>query len=507
MSSSKKIAKNTIFLYIRMLLVMGVTLYSSRIILQALGISDYGIYNVVGGIVTMFGFINGAMSSVTQRYISYDIGKGDLNKVQKTFSLTLTIHILIALLILIIGESAGLWYINNQLVFPPERIFAVNVVFQFSLFTLFLNIIQVPYNALILAHERMNVYAYVSIIEVMLKLGSVFLLLKFGNDKLILYSILTFGIALIIRITYQIYCRINFKESKFKLEYDKKYFHELISYSGWNLFGSLSLVGKNQGVNMILNLFFGTTVNAAYGISMQVQAAVTQFVSNFQSALNPQIIQNYAGDNKERSLNLIFLGAKFSFFVMLMITVPVMGNIDYILKLWLGNNVPSYTAPFLKISLIALLVDSMSGPFMTGIHATGKIKTYQIFIGGINLVVPIIVYFILSRGYDASTAFVILLFFSLCSLILRVFFLKKEYLFSFSSLFKKLILPLIIVSLLSFVVKTVLNNLISVNNLMNLFIWLVINTLFLGLIIFFGGIEKNMRIQILRFVRKALKLN
>lgn len=490
-----------------MLLVMGVTLYSSRIILQALGISDYGIYNVVGGIVTMFGFINGAMSSATQRYISYDIGKGDLIKVQKTFSLTLTIHMLIALLILIIGESIGLWYINNQLVFPPERIFAVNVVFQFSLFTLFLNIIQVPYNALILAHERMNVYAYVSIIEVMLKLGSVFLLLKFGNDKLILYSILTFCIALIIRITYQIYCRINFKESKFKLEYDKKYFRELMSYSGWNLFGSLSLVGKNQGVNMILNLFFGTTVNAAYGISMQVQAAVTQFVSNFQSALNPQIIQNYAADNKERSLNLIFLGAKFSFFVMLMITVPVMANIDYILKLWLGNNVPSYSAPFLKISLVALLVDSISGPFMTGIQATGRIRLYQIFVGGINLLVPVAVYFILNQGFDATVTFIILLLFSLGSLVLRVFFLKKSYLFTFYSFCEKLILPLIVISLFAFLLKSGLNNIMTVNNFFDLLIWSVIYNFALGLLILFFGIDKQMRFRISVFFMKTLRFN
>lgn len=291
-----------------MFLIMGVTLYSSRVILGALGVSDYGIYNVVGGIVAMMSFLNSAMAGATQRYLSFDIGKGDINSLQKTFSATLSVHFLIAFIVFFLGETIGLWYINYKMVFPPERSIAVNIVFQFSLLTLFLDIIQVPYNALILARERMNVYAYVSILEAGLKLVVAFSLLWFGVDKLILYSILTFCLVFIIRNIYKYYCKRNFPESKYKFEYNKSYFVELISFSGWNLFGTMSLVAKNQGVNMILNLFFGTMINASYGIAMQVQGAVNQFVSNFQTALNPQIIQNYAGGNKEKSVSLMFLG-------------------------------------------------------------------------------------------------------------------------------------------------------------------------------------------------------
>ncbi|MFA4980380.1 MAG: MATE family efflux transporter, partial [Sphingobacterium sp.] len=263
---------------------MGVTLYTSRVVLGALGVSDYGIYNVVGGIVAMMAFLNSAMATATQRYLSYDIGRNNPLQLQKTFSATLTVHYFIAFLIFVVGETIGLWYINYKMNYPIERTFAVNVVFQFSLFTLFLDIIQVPYNALILARERMNVYAYVSILEAVLKLLVAYLLLWYGMDKLILYSILTFCLVFIIRNIYKFYCKRNFQESKFKFEYDRQYLVELVSFSGWNLFGTMSLVFKNQGINMVLNLFYGTFVNAAYGIAMQLQGAVNQFVSNFQVA-------------------------------------------------------------------------------------------------------------------------------------------------------------------------------------------------------------------------------
>src|SRR5690554_3558665 len=323
MSSHKTIVKNTLFLYFRMFLIMGITLYTSRVVLQQLGISDYGIYSLVGGIVTMVGFFNAAMSSATQRYLSVDIGKNDEIQLQKTFSATLTIHIGIGVMVLIIAETIGLWYINYKMIFPQDRLFAVNIVYQFSILTFLLNIIQVPYNALIIARERMNIYAYVSILEAGLKLAIVFLLVL-GTDKLILYAILTFVVALIIRLIYQVYCRRQFQESRYKFEYNKAYYKELISYSGWNLFGNIAAVAKGQGVNIVLNLFFGTVVNAAYGITNQVYSAVNMFVSNFQLALNPQIIKNYSQGNLEQSHYLILQGSKFSFYLLLIIVTPIL---------------------------------------------------------------------------------------------------------------------------------------------------------------------------------------
>lgn len=481
---------------------MGVTLFSSRVILGALGVSDYGIYNVVGGIVAMMSFLNSAMAGATQRYLSFDIGKGDINSLQKTFSATLSVHFLIAFIVFLLGETIGLWYINYKMVYPPERAIAVNIVFQFSLLTLFLDIIQVPYNALILARERMNVYAYVSILEAGLKLVVAFSLLWFGVDKLILYSILTFCLVFIIRNIYKYYCKRNFPESKYKFEYNKSYFVELISFSGWNLFGTMSLVTKNQGVNMILNLFFGTMINASYGIAMQVQGAVTQFVSNFQTALNPQIIQNYASGNKEKSVSLMFLGAKFSFLLMMILVFPLIFNVETILKIWLGQ-VPEYTSLFIKISLITILIDSLSGPLMTGILATGKIKYYNVIIGSFNILTLPCSYILLKFGFPPTVAFQILLTFSIFSFLLRFFLVKKEFQINISDFLKKVFLR--ITATVGFLILCIY--LLSKSEFLmeNIFINVPIIILSAIFAIFFFGISYNERGHILSLLRSKIR--
>jgi len=271
---------------------MGITLYTSRIVLEELGVSDYGIYNLVGGIVAMIGFFNGAMSTATQRYLSHDIGKGNYQQLKKTFSATLTVHFGIAILGLILAETLGLWYVNYK------QTYAVNVVFQFSILTFLLSIIQVPYNSLIMAHERMKVYAYMSILEAILKLGAVFTLMLISTNKLVIYAGLTFVVSLVVRILYQMYCRKEFEESKYHFAYDGLYFRELISYSGWNLFGNIAAVAKGQGLNLVLNLFFGTVVNAAYAITNQMASAVNLFASNLQMAFNPQIPRKSSANTK-----------------------------------------------------------------------------------------------------------------------------------------------------------------------------------------------------------------
>lgn len=478
---------------------MGITLYTSRVVLKELGVSDYGVYNLVGGIVAMIGFFNGAMSSVTQRYLAHDIGKGNFQQLKKTFSTTLTIHFGIAILGLILAETLGLWYVNNKMVFPIERLYAVNVVYQFSILTFLLSIIQVPYNALIIAREHMKVYAYISILEAVLKLVIVFMLIVFGSDKLITYAILTFIISLIIRIIYQLYCKYKFNESVYKFEYDRLYFRELLGYSSWTLIGAISLVSKNQGMNLILNLFYGTFINTSYSISLQVQSAIQLFVSNFQSALNPQIIKNYAANEIENSKKLMFLGAKFSTMIMLILIIPIYFNVDFLIKLWL-NEVPSKSIVFIKLSLIVILIDSLSGPIMTGVLATGKIKMYNIIIGGINILSLPISYYLLNLGYDSYIIFYVLIFFSVVSLFLRLLIVKKEFNFKVKDFFFKVVLRLLLIIISVVLLERAVVLLIDFDPIIN-FVFLFIVTSFLTVAI---GFDKNERNKVINMIKSKL---
>ncbi|MGJ1410682.1 oligosaccharide flippase family protein [Sphingobacterium thalpophilum] len=424
MSNKSTIAKNSLFLYVRMFLLMGVTLYTSRVVLQQLGVSDYGVYILLGGVVSALGFFNAAMSTATQRYLAFDIGLGDHEKLRKTFSTTLLIHIFIASLIVLVAETAGVWYVNNKMIFPMDRIYAVNFVFQLSIATFVLNIIQIPYNALIIARERMSIYAYISVMEVVLKLLGAYFLVYQQGDKLIAYAAIIFIVSLVIRVFYQIYCRRNFVESKFYFVFDKQYIKELLGYSGWNLFGNIAGVARNQGNSIILNIFFGTVVNAAYGIAFQIQVAVQQFVSNFQAAINPQIIKQYAVGNTERMHNLIFMSSKISFFLLIIIVFPIWFHLDFLLSSWLGI-VPQGTLDFVKLSFIYLLIDSISYPLITAVQATGKVKRYQVFLGSFIFLSLPLSYLALKFGMEAKSVFYILIFITFSSLIIRMFFLKN----------------------------------------------------------------------------------
>lgn len=504
MSSNKTIAKNTMFLYMRMFLIMGITLYTSRIVLDELGISDYGIYNLVGGIVTMIGFFNGAMSSATQRYLSHDIGKDNFNQLKKTFSSTLTIHFGIAILGLIIAETLGLWYINYEMVFPVEKTYAVNVVYQFSILTFLLSIIQVPYNALIIARERMKVYAYMSILEAILKLGTVFILMLLSTNKLIIYAGLTFVVSFIIRILYQIYCRKQFQESKYYFVYDKLYFIELISYSGWNLFGNVAAVAKVQGINLVLNLFFGTLVNAAYGITNQVVSAVNLFSTNLQIAFNPQIIKNYSQGNIVQTQNLIFQGSKISFFLLLLLVLPILLNTEYILMLWL-KEVPKYTTLFVQLALIGVLIDSLSGTLMTGIQATGKIKWYQIVVGILVFINLPLGYLALKLGYSPFSVFLVSIAISILSLQFRLYFLKRLLNINLTQYYTIVFFKVVVVVVLSFssVYFIKINFSIATN-----IIYFIIQSIGLAIMslvfIFYFGLNKNERGLLKNIIKKKL---
>lgn len=505
MSNSRRIVKNTAFLYIRMFLIIGTTLYSSRIVLQELGVSDYGIYNLVGGFVTMLGFFNAAMSSATQRYLSYDIGKGDFGKLKKTFSATLSIHIGIALLGLILAETVGLWYINSKMVFPHEKIYEVNVVYQFSILTFLLSIVQVPYNALIIARERMNIYAYVSILEALLKLSIVFVLIYVVWNKLIVYSILTFTVAFLIRITYQVYCRREFVESRYRFWYNRQYYMELISYSGWNLFGNIASIAKGQGVNMVLNVFFGTIVNATYGITNQLLSAVNMFVTNFQLAVNPQIVKNYSKGNIKEAHLLISQSSKFSFFLMLLLVAPVLLNTDYILILWLKTP-PELTTIFVQLCLINVLIDCLSGSLMIGAQATGNIKWYQIIVGTLVFLNLPISYLVLKLGGEPYSVYFISITISLISLHFRMFFLRKVMGFNVKDYYSRVILKVFLLCFLAgALIYTIRTYSPYDTGFLLFFIESLVTVAVLSMLILSVGITGDERNFVMELIRKKIK--
>lgn len=508
MSTNKTIAKNTLFLYFRMFITMGVSLYTSRIVLSQLGVSNYGIYGVVGGFVAMFGFFNNAMASATQRFLSFGIGKGDFNSLQKTFSIALTIHIGIAFLVLILAESIGLWYINNMMVFPEGRAFSVNIVYQLSILTALVGIIQVPYNALIIAREHMKIYAYISILEVVLKLSAIFLLIWFSYDKLVVYSILVFLVSLIIRLIFQFYCKKNFKESKYKFEYDKIALIEILSYTGWNSLGSIALLICSQGNNLILNYFFGTNVNAAFGITMQVQSAILAFIQNFQTAVNPQIVKNYAKNNLGNTYSLIIKSTKFSFYLLLVIIVPIFYNIDFILKLWL-NIVPEYTVIFVKCSLIYVLIEILSFSLVTGIQATGKIKYFQIILGALVFMNFPLSFLVVKIGNSPESIFLILIVISIVAFCCRLYFAKKLLNLQVDTFAKNIIFPIFLVLTLSFFMFKIIIILGQLQlNTTNFYDFLS-NSIFLIVLLMFSiyllGIDKNERELILTKIKSKFK--
>lgn len=382
--NNKRIAKNTLLLYFRMLFLMGVSLYTSRVVLNALGVENYGIYNVVGGVVAMFSILSGSLSAAISRFITFELGQNNQRKLEKVFSSAVTIQIALALIVVVLAEIVGLWFLNVKMNIPTERMSVANWVFQFSILTFTVNLISVPYNAAIIAHERMSAFAYISILEAVGKLVIAWLITISPLDKLFSYSVLMFVVAVVIRITYSWYCKLNFNECSYHFVFDRGLFKEMFSFAGWNFIGASSFMLKDQGINVLLNIFCGPVVNAARSIAFQVNIAVNSFAQNFMMALNPQIIKSYAVGDLNYMYTLIKQGARFSYYMLLVLSLPIMVRTNYILEAWL-NIVPDYTVNFVRIILITSLIDSLSLPLQTVAQATGKIKRYQITVGGLTL--------------------------------------------------------------------------------------------------------------------------
>jgi len=422
--NNKRIAKNTALLYFRMLITMMVSLYTVRIVLNTIGTVDYGIYNVVGGIVTMFSFLSGSMASATQRFFSFELGRKDYNQLKNTFSITVIIYAIIALIIFILAETVGNWFLNTHMTIPLERVEAANWIYQFSIFAFIVTILTIPYNASIIAHENMNVFAYVSIVEVLLKLLIVYLLVVFDFDKLKLYSVLMFSVTLLITFIYRTICIRKYEECHFRFYWNTKLFKTLLSYSGWNLFGSLASVFRNQGINILLNIFFGPIVNAARGITYQLNSAITQFVTNFMTATRPQITKYYAKGEKKNMLDLVFRSSKFSFLLLFVLSMPILLETNFIIKLWLKET-PEYVIIFTRLVIITSLIDSLSYPLMTAAQATGKIKIYQATVGGVMLLSLPISYILLKFNFPPQTVMYVAIVNSIICLFLRLILLRK----------------------------------------------------------------------------------
>ncbi len=421
---SKRIAKNTLLLYFRMLFLMIVSLYTSRVILDALGVIDYGIYNIVGGFVGMFGIVSAALTSACSRFLNFEMGRGDFQRQQIVFSTAVSIQWGLAIIIAIMAEAIGIWYVNNVMVLPPERLVAANWCFQFSVLNFCLGIITVPYNASIIAHEQMSTFAYVSIYEGLAKLAVAFMVYWDAFDHLILYAVLLSFIQLTVCIVYQIYCRHHFKECIYRKYFDKPLLKQMFSYSLWHLIGNGAAILKVHGVSLVLNLVFGPAINAARGIASQVENAINQFANNFMIAMNPQITQSYASRDLKYMFHLVYRGACYSYYMLLMLSLPIIINADYILRLWL-KEVPEYTVIFVQLTLISMMISSISKPLMTAQNATGNVRTYQLVIGLINLMNLPLCYIFLKLGYPPESVVIIAIVVEIIAFFARIFLIPQ----------------------------------------------------------------------------------
>ena len=421
--ANKRIAKNTMLLYIRMGVMMIISFFTARITLEALGVVDYGINNVVGGLVSMFSLISSSLSSSVSRFMTFGLGKGDKKELNKIFSTSVNIHIVLAIIVVIAIETIGVWFLNNKMVIPAERLTAAHWVLQSSTVLFVVGLLSVPYNAAIIAHERMDIYAYFTLFDAFARLAIIFAIKYYGGDKLILLAVISLIPPLIKQFYYWHYSKRNFEECTYHAIWDKRVFKEMFGFAGWNFLGNTAYILNTQGVNMLINLFFGVTLNAARGIATQIESIVTQFAGNFTVAMNPQITKSYAAGNLDHTYSLIKKGAIYSFCLMLIIVVPIIMEIDNILKLWLGN-VPEHTATFTRLCLCGNLIMTLGNSLYTGIIASGKIRKYQIIITIAGAWVFPLTYLAFKLGMPAESAYIIynIVYFSL--LIIRAYLAK-----------------------------------------------------------------------------------
>ena len=455
--NTKRIAKNTLMLYVRMLFSMLVSLYTSRVVLNTLGVEDYGIYNVVGGFVAMFSLISSSLSAAVSRFLTFELGRGDMDRLKETFSTSLLIHLVLAGLVFILAESVGVWFLNTQMTIPAGRLYAANWVFQASVLSFIFGICSVPYNASIRSHERMSAFAYIGMLDVVLRLLIVLFIAyaPFRFDRLIVYSLLLVAVSMSLQCIYLWYCRTNFEECRLRFHLNKDCWKEMSAFAGWNFIGCTAGLLKDQGVNILLNLFLGPVVNAARGIAISVNTAVGGFAGNFMAAVNPQITKSYAAEDREYMLSLVERGSRFSFYIMLILALPILFETEFVLTLWL-KQYPAHTVNFVRLVLILSLCDVLSNTLITLQNSTGKIRNYQLVVGGMLLMNFPLSYICLKMDFTPESVWLVAIFVSVCCLLLRLMFLRKMAGLSMSGFLKRVCLNVASVAVVSAVVPVLL---------------------------------------------------
>lgn len=488
--NNKRIAKNTMFLYFRMLLTMGVALFTSRVILQALGVSDFGIYNVVGGVVAMFGLVKGVMTGASARFINIALGRDDKPLAKKYFSISLTIYAGLCLIFVLLAETIGLWFVNTQLVIPSDRMIAANWVYQFSILVFINSLLSIPYTASIIAHEKMGVYAYVGIIEVVMKLAIVYVLYLFAFDRLILYGFLLLTSEVIVRMIYRVHCVRKYDECKYKWYKDWATYKEIITFSSWNIFGVTSSMIKSQGLNILLNVFFNPTVNAARGIAYQVNHAILQFSNNFYMSVRPQVTKYYARNEIKEMNKLVFRSSKMTLYLMLILSLPVLIETHYILSLWLGQ-VPDYAVDFVRYMIVISIIESMGYPIITAVQATGKIAKYQIVQGTLTaLNIPIS--YILLKYFDCQANIVFQVSFIITTMvaIARVIILSKLITFPVKEYFYQVFFKGLSVGVLAAILPFCIHRTLE-SNIFSVIYTIAVLEISLMATIYFLGLQKD----------------
>lgn len=504
MLDNRKIFKNTIVLYFRMLLLMAISLYTSRLFLAILGVEDYGIYNIVGSIIVLFSFINNALSGATRRFINTELGKNDIASAKRMFSICITTHIFIAIFLVVLGESIGLYILNYHLNIPPDRMYAANWVYQFSIAGACAGVLGAPLESVIVAYERMKIYAYISIAEAVAKLLILYVLYISPIDKLITYSFAILVVNLLISAIKYLYCIKSFPICRYTFFIDKKVYMPFLSFSGWSLFGQMAYIASTTGVNMIVNVFCGVVMNATVGIARQVNNVIYNCVTGFQSAFNPQLVQTYSSEKMEDHKLLLSRASKISYFLLFTCSYPVLINVQYLLELWL-DEVPFHTAALCKLMIIFSMIEAFGVPLWMSMQATGKVKFYQLVVSLINFLNVPLAYMALLLGCQVEVIFLINVLIGLCLLIFRILYVLPRIDYRIVDYFNATLVPVLSVTVIHVMVMLLICNLIPIGNgVLYLIVTTSISLLSSLLLITYLGITKSERIALFTMIRSRI---
>lgn len=501
--NNKRIAKNTLLLYIRLFVTMVIGLFTSRVILSTLGVTDYGVNNVVAGFVAMFSMFTNSLSAAISRFLTFNLGKGDAEKLKTVFSTSVNIMIAMAIIVTIVAEIFGLWFLNSKLNIPADRMYAANWVFHFSVITFAVNLISIPYNASIIAHEKMDVFAYISILEVVLKLAVVYMLYISPLDKLITYSFLLLLASVFIRIVYGIYCSRKLEECCYSMVFDRTLLKEMGGFAGWNMLGTACTMFNTQGVNILMNLFFGVVTNAARGIVNQVESVIVQFVSNFTTALNPQVTKSYASGNLDYMHSLVYKGTKFSYYLILIMALPFMFEAEFVLKLWLGEY-PEEAPLFLRLAIIATMVDRLGNTTAVAAWATGNIKKYYIIVSATIIFVFPLTYIAYKIGAPAYVAYLIFIIFYFVIMWQKVFILKGLTGFQPKEFLKNVMYPITITTIMAILIPLLTAHYLA-DNVVGSILQIIISVMSSIVAIYLFGLTKGEKALMMDTIQSRIK--